>query len=234
MSDGTTARPSPNIWEHPEVYEIENQALDRSGLLETRMAQLAGEHAWYGDVLDIGCGAGFHLPRFAAHARRVTGVEPHPPLVDLARARVAELDNVRVLTGGAQAVPVAAASIDVAHARWAYFFGPGCEPGLQELARVVRPGGIAFVIDNDVRRSTFGGWFRRQWPSYDPAGIERFWRRAGWQREEVLVGWEMESRADFEAVVRIEFAPQLAEAILAEHPGTAVDYALNLWWRRFE
>ena len=70
--------------------------------------------------------------------------------------------------------------VDVAHARWAYFFGPGCEPGLAELDRVVRRGGAAFVIDNDATRSTFGGWFRRALPRYDPVAVERFWPgRAG-------------------------------------------------------
>jgi len=33
--------------------------------------------------------------------------------------------------------------------------------------------------------------------------------------------------------VRIEFAPEVADAILTEHAGTTVDYAVNLWWRRF-
>lgn len=31
--------------------------------------------------------------------------------------------------------------------------------------------------------------------------------------------------------MRIEFDPGTAEAIIAEHPGTEVDYAVNLWWR---
>ena len=47
-------------------------------------------------------------------------------------------------------------SVEMIHARWAYFFGPGCEPGLTEVARVLRPGGTAFLIDNDASRSTFG------------------------------------------------------------------------------
>ena len=43
---------------------------------------------WAGrDVLDLGCGTGFHLPRFAETARTVVGVEPHPDLVALARRR---------------------------------------------------------------------------------------------------------------------------------------------------
>ena len=50
----------------------------------------------------------------------------------LARRRTASLPPVRVLEGTAQALPLPDASVDVAHARWAYFFGPGAEPGLRE------------------------------------------------------------------------------------------------------
>jgi hypothetical protein len=33
--------------------------------------------------------------------------------------------------------------------------------------------------------------------------------------------------------VRIEFAPEVADAVLADHSGTSVDYAVNLFWHRF-
>jgi ubiquinone/menaquinone biosynthesis C-methylase UbiE len=185
------------------------------------------------DVLDVGCGTGFHLPRFAATAARVYGVEPHPALLRLAARRTQSLDRVTLLAGAAQELPLPDVSVDVAHARWAYFFGPGCEPGLRELARVVRRGGTAFVIDNDATRSTFGRWFRRGYPQIDPLGVERFWARQGWSRVPLDIDWRFDDRADLEAVVRIEFAPELASALLAEHAGTTVDYAVNLWWRRF-
>jgi hypothetical protein len=128
---------------------------------------------------------------------------------------------------------VPTSSVDVAHARWAYFFGPGCEPGLRELARVVRRGGTAFVIDNDATRSTFGRWFRRALPAYDATAVERFWARQGWHRRSLDIRWDLPDRAAFEAVVRIEFAPAVAAGILAEHPGTTVDYAVNLFFRTF-
>ncbi|CAA9327147.1 MAG: Methyltransferase type 11 [uncultured Nocardioidaceae bacterium] len=189
---------------------------------------------WAGrDVLDVGCGTGFHLPRFAATARTVTGVEPHPSLLRLARRRTARLAGVSVLPGTAAALPLPPASFDVAHARWAYFFGPGCEPGLAELDRVVRRGGTAFVVDNDATRSTFGRWFRTAYPAVDPTTVERFWSSHGWTRVPLLVDWRFESRADLEAVVRIELDPRTAEAALAEHRGTTVDYAVNLWFRHF-
>ena len=112
----------------------------------------------------------------------VIGVEPHPPLVALARRRTRRLDHVEVRPGTAQALPLPDASVDVVHARWAYFFGPGCEPGLRELDRVVRRGGTAFVVDNDGSRSTFGRWFRQGYPTVDPDEVERFWSAQGWQR----------------------------------------------------
>ena len=225
------AIPSPNIWHHPATYELENRAVDPSGRLEAAMRTIDD---WAGRrVLDIGCGTGFHLPRFAATAAVVTGVEPHADLVAIARRRTRSLSAVTVLEGTAQDLPVADASVDIAHARWAYFFGPGCEPGLAELDRVVRRGGTAFVIDNDATRSTFGRWFRRGYPTVDPAAVERFWSTRGWRRTSLDVGWRFDSRADLESVVRIEFTPELASQILDEHEGTTVDYSVNLWSKSF-
>lgn len=185
------------------------------------------------DVLDLGCGTGFHLPLFATTARSVTGVEPHPDLVSLARRRTRRFENVSVLAGTAQAVPLPDDSVDVVHARWAYFLGPGCEPGLTELERVIRPGGVALIVDNDLTTSTFGGWFRDGFPMVDPEAVEMFWAEQGWDRVRAEMGWRFDTRADLESVVRIELPPAVAEAALGSHVGLEVDYAVNLWWKRF-
>lgn len=225
------ARPSPNIWNHPGTYEAENRAFDPDGVVEAAMASVA---PWAGRaVLDVGCGTGFHLPRFASSADSVVGVEPHPSLAALARRRTRALDHVTVLEGLAEALPLPDASVDVVHARWAYFFGPGSEPGLAEVARVVRRGGTAFVIDNDPTRSTFGGWFSRGYPAVDADAVERFWTSRGWNRRRLDTRWEFTSRDDLEAVVRIELPPAVAEDALAPHDGLVVDYAVNLWWREY-
>jgi ubiquinone/menaquinone biosynthesis C-methylase UbiE len=205
--------------------------VDPDGRIEAAMRSVCD---WAGrTVLDLGCGSGYHLPHWAGSAAAVVGVEPHPPLVALARRRVRRLSNVTVLAGTAQQVPLPDASVDVVQARWAYFFGPGCEPGLAELDRVVRRGGTAFVIDNDVGRSTFGSWFRRDHPTIDPDAVERFWSLHGWTRIPVDMRWSFTSRADLEAVVRIELSPEAAEAALASHTGTEVDYAVNVWWKDY-
>ncbi|WP_329482417.1 class I SAM-dependent methyltransferase [Kribbella sp. NBC_01484] len=231
MSIAEGGIPSPNIWQHPKVYEVENRAVDPDGVIEPAMRAIRD---WAGlTVLDIGCGTGFHLPRFAETAARVIGVEPHGALADAARRRTRELPNVEVRQGTAQRLPVPDSSIDVMHARWAYFFGPGCEPGLAELDRVMRRGGTAFVIDNDASRSTFGGWFGAAYPMIKPAVVEKFFTERGWTRTPLDIGWRFERREDLEAVIRIEFKPADADRIIASHSGVEVDYAINLWSKTF-
>ena len=110
-----------------------------------------------------------------------------------ARQRLAAAGDptASVLAGGAEALPLADASIDVAHARWAYFFGAGCEPGLAELARVLKPAGrlVILEITNPQRpplSTFFGLWFDRIVPllgtlagdrdayTYLPESVKRF------------------------------------------------------------
>lgn len=222
---------SPNIWGSPQVYEIENRAVDRAGVILALMRTLA---SWTDrDLLDVGCGTGFHLPIFAEDARTVTGVEPHPDLLAIARRRTRRIAHVDVIQGSATDLPLADHSVDVVHARWAYFFGPGCEPGLAELDRVVRPGGSAFVIDNDPSRSTFGSWFRRGYPDRDHAAVVDFWLAHGWKRHPLEMAWTFDDRADLEAVLGIEFPSAVVAEILAEHHGTSVDYALDVWSKQW-
>lgn len=222
--------PSPNLWRWPAIYEVENQAQDAAGVLERVLHEVA---PWDGrDVLDIGCGTGFHLPMFAATARSVQGVEPHLPLLDLARARVDELATVRVRPGLAERLPLPDRSIDVAHARTAYFFGPGCEPGLAEVARVLRPAGALVVVDLDASRSSYGSWMRADLPSYRPAPIEQFFRTQGFDLRRVETRWAFASRRELRAVLGIEFSHDVAERAFAETSGLVIDVAYRVHWRR--
>jgi len=225
--------PSPNIWGDPEVYELENLASDRAGVIDAAIGSL---HPWDGArVLDVGCGSGFHLPRFASYAAEPVGLEPHLPLVAAARDRLRGKGTAKatVLAGSAEAIPLAAATVDLVHGRWAYFFGAGCEPGLAEVERVLRPGGLAAFVDNDLTTdSTFTRWFTTAYPAFDPEAVERFWRRQGFASERLMIDWTFDRREDLEAVVRIEFPPEAASRFLGEHEGLVVDYAVVIRWRR--
>lgn len=221
--------PSPNIWHWPDVYEQENAAQDADGALWAALREAA---PWQGlDVLDVGCGDGFHLPIFAAEAASVVGVEPHPPLVERARQRVGD-SAVRVLQAGAEALPLPDASVDLVHARTAYFFGPGCEPGLDEAERVLRPGGAIAVVDLDATVAPYGEWMRADIPRYDPARVERFFADHGFLQLRVPTVWRFPDRATFEAVLRIEFTREVAEHAIATTPGVAIPVGYRLHVRR--
>ncbi|HWD06978.1 MAG TPA: class I SAM-dependent methyltransferase [Amycolatopsis sp.] len=206
--------PSPNIWYYQRAYEVENRAQDADGEI---WRVLREECDWTGrDVLDIGCGDGFHLPRFADVARSVLGVEPHEPLARDAAKRAADLPNVSVKQGRAQRLPVADASVDVVHARTAYFFGPGCEPGLREADRVLRPGGSIVIVDLDATSEPYGGWMRADLPHYDPVAVERFFAAEGFRLRRVPTRWQFADHAALESVLKIEFSPKVAERAVGE------------------
>jgi SAM-dependent methyltransferase len=222
--------PSPNIWRWPEVYDVENTAQDPAGAVWDVLREQCD---WTGlDVVDVGCGDGFHLPVFAATARAVVGVEPHPPLVTRAAARIANLAGVRVVAGGAQQLPLPSDSADLVHARTAYFFGRGAEPGLAEADRVLRRGGALAIVDLDAMCPPYGDWMLADLPRYDPADVLRFFDEQGFQCRQVATEWRFERRADLEAVLRIEFSARVAERAVAATPGLTVPVGYRVHVRR--
>ena len=224
-----------NIQADPEIYEIENHAVDPEGRIEAAMRAIAD---WAGgDVLDLGAGTGYHVPGFARTARHVFAVEPHDPSRLLAMERCARLGvlNASVLVGSAASIPLRDDSVDLVHARFAYFWGPGSEPGIAEVRRVLRPGGTAFIIDNDLRSGTFASWLcRSAWGGgRDPDQVDGFWRDQGFAVTRIPSAWRFERRRDLERVVRNEFPPDLGDELLAGHEGLEVDYHYALYSRTF-
>ena len=210
-------RAAPNQGGNIDLYEIENRALDPEGHVQ---AALRARAAWAGrTLLDLGCGSGFWLGRYADEAGEVIGVEPDPRLLPLAAARDS---RVRVLHGSAEHIPLEDQSVDVVHARFAYFFPPGCEAGLTEVMRVLRPGGTLIAIGNDLRAGEFAELVRAAGAALVPAGGEEtdaWWAARGADRITVRSSWRFTSRADFEAVLRMEFPLKVADPWLAAHPG---------------
>jgi len=203
---------APNQGARPDLYEIENRAIDPDGLVLDAMRRLA---PWAGKTLvDLGCGSGYWLPGYAGEAAEVIGVEPDPELVPLAAARDA---RARVVPGSAEHIPLADASVDVVHARFAYFWPPHCEAGRTEVLRVLRPGGSLVVVDNDQRAGDFAGLLQAGYYC-KPDTVDAWWAERGATRTEVMSGWRFGSRGDLEDVLRLEFPGEVAGSWLASHP----------------
>ena len=219
-------QPAPNQGARPDLYELENRAIDPDGLVLAAMRDLA---PWADRVLvDLGCGSGYWLPGYAAQASTVIGVEPDPALLSLAAARD---PRVRVLPGSAEHLPLGDATVDVVHARFAYFWPPDCAAGLAEVRRVLKPGGTLVVVDNDQRAGDFAELLRAAAnAALGQADVtDAWWAARGASRTEVMSRWQFSSRSDFEAVLRLEFPAGVADRWLADHPaafGLSYGYVL--------
>lgn len=224
-------RYSANITENPAAYEVENEAFDSDGHVWAAMVRLA---PWAGKVVvDLGCGTGFWLPRYASEAAAVIGIEPHPALRAAAANRVSDLRNVEVAAGSAEHTGLPDRCADVVHARFVYFFGPGREAGLAEVLRILRPGGALVVVDNDYRWGEFAQLLRAGLVArgkVDPAAVDRFWQQSGADVVDIRSSWRFRTPQQLADVLRIELPRDIADAWVGAHPGAAsISYGYRLW-----
>lgn len=220
--------PSPNQGGNVDLYEAENEAFDPDGYVLDAMRARA---PWSGrTLLDLGCGSGYWLPGYADEAAEVIGVEPDARLLPRARERD---PRARVLHGSAEHIPLEDGSVDVVHARFAYFLKPGGDGGLAEVMRVLRPGGTLVAVGNDLNTGDFGRLLRAARGSLLLCGgddLDAWWAARGADRTTVLSSWRFTSRADFEAVLRMEVTARVADPWLTAHPrALGLTYGYTLW-----
>lgn len=138
------------------VYDAVFTAVMKPGRLAAAQAVRALTEA-RGDIrlLDVGVGTGLELPMFPRRARTV-GVDLSEPMLAIARKRVAEqgLDNVEALIAmDAMNLEFEDASFDAVVAPYVITVVPDPRRTLDEIARVVRPGGEIILV-NHVRKET--------------------------------------------------------------------------------
>lgn len=102
-----------------------------------------------GDVLDVACGPGVVTAAIAAGAANVVGLDATPLMIEKARARCAEagLANVAFRCGDAENLPFGDGCFDGAVTRFAVHHFAAPQRALDEMFRVLRPGGVVVILD---------------------------------------------------------------------------------------
>jgi ubiquinone/menaquinone biosynthesis C-methylase UbiE len=117
-----------------------------------------------GDMLEVAPGPGFVAIEMAkGGAYRVTGLDVSRTMVDLARRNAAEAGvDVAFRQGNVSAMPFADNSFDLLACSAAFKNFSEPHRALEEMHRVLRPGGTAVVLDlrRDVPMSEIGRYFR--------------------------------------------------------------------------
>ncbi|MFW6033811.1 MAG: class I SAM-dependent methyltransferase [bacterium] len=127
---------------HPvfaRLYSRLSPAMERSGMGEYRDQLLAG---LTGRVVEVGAGDGANFPHYPAGVASVVAVEPEPYLRARARKRAAGLQvPISVVDGVAERLPIQDAGADAGVVSLALCSVTDPHAALQELHRVIRPGG---------------------------------------------------------------------------------------------
>jgi ubiquinone/menaquinone biosynthesis C-methylase UbiE len=101
-----------------------------------------------GDVLEVAVGTGLNLPHYPPRIR-LTCIEFSPAMLALAQDRAAELGLAADLrTGDAQALPFPDGSFDTVVCTFSLCAIPDDRQAVQEMVRVLRPGGLLLLADH--------------------------------------------------------------------------------------
>jgi SAM-dependent methyltransferase len=131
--------------------------------LEPFIPDFAQFERWRGKrVLEVGVGLGTDFVRFARAGARVTGIDLTDAAADAVRRRLA-LEGLEgdVRAADAEALPFSAASFDLVYSWGVLHHTPETKRAVEEVRRVLAPGGEARVMLYS-RRSwvAFGLWVR--------------------------------------------------------------------------
>lgn len=132
-------------------------------------------------VLDVGTGTGFIAAGLASRARQVVGVDSSPAMLAVAAGTTGALglENVTLVQGSVDALPLADDSVDAAVANMVLHHAVDPAAMLAEMARVVRPGGVVAVTD-EVEHGY--EWMRAEqadlWLGFAAADVEAFFARS--------------------------------------------------------
>jgi len=143
--DVTTHAPgSPGFFADLEQYHFEKlHHLPRLVPFD----QFRGRH-----VLEVGCGAGTDLVRFARHGAKVTGIDLAPSSIALAAQNFAfEQLPANLVVADGEALPFGERAFDLVYAHGVVQYTTDDRALVHECRRVLRPGGMAvFQVYNRV------------------------------------------------------------------------------------
>jgi len=147
--------------------------------------------------LDVGCGNGLATLHVAdALNLRAVGVDVDPAQIDLARRAAGDRTDVSFVTASVTRLPFATAEFDIVFTNKAMHHVPEWRAALDEIKRVVAPGGYVVFADFNVPPALAplvryavdrtAGVFTRDDLDRSFSGLRAIYRSAGWLHYEAV------------------------------------------------
>ncbi len=106
-----------------------------------------------GEVLEIGFGTGLNLAYYPEQVEKVITVDPNPGVHALAQKRIQSSPiTVEHRLLGSEHLPMADHSFDSVVSTFTLCSIPGVEQALQEIHRVLKPGGRFFFVEHGLSK----------------------------------------------------------------------------------
>lgn len=180
MSDG--------LWEDNAAWWIDGFTDGADPEYEEQIVPMAvADLAGYRTILDVGCGDGqIGRALMRAHGSQVVGIDPTWNQITVAKERSVLEDGsvMSVARAGADRLPFADGSFDAVVACLVFEHIREVDSAIEEVARVLRPGGrFSFFLNHPLLQTPGSGWIDDQ--VLDPP--EQYWRIGPYLIEEESV-----------------------------------------------
>ncbi len=145
-----------------------------------KMAEVSGANE-DATVMDVGTGTGFVAAGLAPRVKRVIGIDNSPAMLEVARGNldILGIANVELVQGEVTYLPLADGSMEAAFANMVLHNAENPASMLQEMVRVVKPGGTVAVTD-EVEHPY--GWMAQEhadvWLGFRREQVESFFGQA--------------------------------------------------------
>jgi ubiquinone/menaquinone biosynthesis C-methylase UbiE len=135
---------------HADYYDRSQYQTRRRTLISSRhdhIVRILSEIAVSdtASVLEAGCGPGNLLPQLASRFGRVCAMDASSRMLDIARTHAADFRNITYQVGNIEALPFGDNSFDLVCSAGVIEYLPEIERALQEMQRVLRPGGLLIL-----------------------------------------------------------------------------------------
>jgi ubiquinone/menaquinone biosynthesis C-methylase UbiE len=131
-----------------------------------------------GDTLEVAIGTGLNIP-FYPHDVRLTGIDLSDGMLEIARSRASQKNRaVALRQGNAHSLPFESGSFDTVVCTFSLCAIPDLDTALDEMVRVLRPGGALILVDHIRSSSRIARGVQRLLELVTvPLGGEHFMRR---------------------------------------------------------